>query len=71
MQAKSKPILIASVYRSPNALVEVFDKMEILIQNLDQEHKEVIILGDFFFRLPLVIIHVSFLTSLKCSSLIR
>ena len=46
-QAKSKPILIASVYRPPiSALVDVFDKIEILMQYLDQEHKQIIILGD-------------------------
>ena len=46
-QAKSKPILIASVYRPPNTSTEIFEKIEILMQNLDQENKEVIILGDF------------------------
>jgi len=46
-QAKSKPILIASVYRPPNTSTEIFKKIEILMQNLDQENKEVIILGDF------------------------
>ena len=46
-QAKSKPILIVSVYRPPNTSTEIFEKIEILMQNLDQENKEVIILGDF------------------------
>ena len=77
MQAKSKPILIASVYRPPiSALVDVFDKIEILMQNLDQEHKQIIILGDFncdllSLTIVIIIIHVSFLTSLKFSSLIK
>ena len=30
-----------------NALFEIFEKIEFLIQNLDEENKEVIILGDF------------------------
>ena len=47
MQAKSKPILITSIYRPPNTSTDIFDKIEILMQNLDQENKEVIILGDF------------------------
>ena len=47
MQAKSKPILIATVYRPPNTSMDIFEKIEILMQNLDQENKEVIILGDF------------------------
>ena len=46
-QAKSKPILIASVYRPPNTSTDIFKKIEILMQNLDQENKEVIILCDF------------------------
>ena len=46
-QYKCKPFLIASVYRTPNAKVEIFDKIETLIQNLDQDTKEIIILGDF------------------------
>ena len=41
MQVKSKPILIASVYRPPNMSTEIFEKIEILMQNLDQENKEV------------------------------
>ena len=47
MQAKSKPILIATVYRPPNTSMDIFEKIGTLMQNLDQENKEVIILGDF------------------------
>ena len=47
MQVKSKPILIASVYKPPNTSTEIFEKIEILMQNLDQENKEVITIGDF------------------------
>ena len=36
-QTKSKPILIASVYRPPNTSMEIFEKIGILMQNLDQE----------------------------------
>ena len=46
-QAKCKPILIASVYRPPNTSTDIFEKIEILMQNLDQENEEVIILCDF------------------------
>ena len=44
---KSKPILITSVYRPPNSQMELFNEIESLFQNLDNEHKEQIIVGDF------------------------
>ena len=47
MKVESKPILIASIYRSSNMSTEFFEKIEILMQNLDQENKEVIMFGDF------------------------
>jgi exonuclease III len=47
IKPKSKPILITSVYRPPSSRIEYFEKIEILFQNLDSEHKELIIVGDF------------------------
>ena len=44
---KSKPILITSVYRPPNSRIELLNELETLFQNLDSEHKEQIIVGDF------------------------
>ena len=44
---KSKPILITSVYRPPNSRIELLNDIETLFQNLDSEHKEQIIVGDF------------------------
>ena len=42
---KSKPILIASVYRPPNSQIKLL--IEIEFQSLDSEHKEQITVGDF------------------------
>ena len=39
-------VLIATVYRPPNATVETFDKIEHLIKLVDNEDKELYILGD-------------------------
>ena len=47
IKPKSKPILITSVYMPPSSRIEYFEKIEILFQNLDSEHKELIIVGDF------------------------
>jgi hypothetical protein len=44
-QANSQSFIISYVYRPPNTPVEVFSKME-LIQLIDNENKEVYILGD-------------------------
>ena len=46
IKPKSKPVLIASTYRPPNSQIEFLDKIEVLFQNLDNEHKELIIVGD-------------------------
>ena len=46
IKPKSKPVLIASAYRPPNSQIEFLDKVEVLFQNLDNEHKELIIVGD-------------------------
>ena len=45
-QANSQSFIISYVYRPPNTPVEVFSKME-LIQLIDNENKEVYILGDW------------------------
>jgi polyribonucleotide nucleotidyltransferase len=39
IKRKSKPVLIASAYRPPNSQIEFLDKIEVLFQNLDNEHK--------------------------------
>ena len=48
---KSKPILIVSCYRLPNSNHEVLKLIENLIKNLDNEEKEIVILGDFNYDL--------------------
>ena len=42
----SKPFLVTTVYRPPSALSELFDHFEKLIKALDNENKELYILGD-------------------------
>ena len=39
-------MFIVSVHRPPNTSIELFEKIEILFQNLDNDRKEVIIVGD-------------------------
>ena len=34
------------MYRPPNTSIELFEKIEILFQNLDKDRKEVMIVGD-------------------------
>ena len=46
IKLKFTPILIVSVYRPPNTSIELFEKIEIVFQNLDNDRKEVIIVGD-------------------------
>jgi hypothetical protein len=45
-QANSKSFIFLSVYRPPNTTVETFSKIERLIQLVDNENKEVYMLGD-------------------------
>ena len=42
----SKPFLVSTVYRPPNAHSEFFDHFENLIKVIDDENKELYILGD-------------------------
>ena len=42
----SRPFLVTTVYRSPNAPSEFFDHFEKLIKAIDDENKEMYILGD-------------------------
>ena len=42
-QANSRSFIISSVYRPPNTTVEIFSKIEKLIQLVDNENKEVYI----------------------------
>ena len=44
---KSKPFLIGSMYRLPNAKVELIDRFEKFIDIVSREGKEMILLGDF------------------------
>ena len=46
IKRKCKPILIASIYKPPNSKIEFFDRLEALFQDLDNEQKELIIVGD-------------------------
>ena len=46
IKPKSKPVLIASAYWPPNSQIEFLDKIEVLFQNLDNDNKELIIVGD-------------------------
>ena len=39
-------LLSLNAYRPPNSQIEFLDKIEVLFQNLDKEHKELIIVGD-------------------------
>ena len=41
-----KPILITTVYRPPDSLVEIFDKLESHLSRIDIENKESIFAGD-------------------------
>jgi hypothetical protein len=47
-QANSQSFIISSVYRPPNSKTEVFLKIERLIQLIDNENKEVYILGELY-----------------------
>ena len=44
---KSKPFLINSWYRPPDAALERFNIYEDLITGMDSENKEVVLIGDF------------------------
>ena len=50
-QANSQSFIISSVHRPPNSKTEVFLKIERLIQLIDNENKEVYILGDLNINL--------------------
>ena len=42
-----KPIIIWTLYRPSDSLVELFDPIEKLVSNIDQEIRECIVAGDF------------------------
>ena len=46
MKPHSEPFLVTTVYRPPNAPSEFFDNLEKLIKAIDDENKEMYILGD-------------------------
>jgi exonuclease III len=43
---QSKPFIVTAIYRPPNANAEFFDHLEKLIKQVDDENKEMYILGD-------------------------
>ncbi len=43
---QSKPFIVTTIYRPPNATAEFFDHLEKLIKQIDDENKEMHILGD-------------------------
>ena len=43
---QSKPFIVTTIYRPPNANAEFFDHLEKLIKQIDDENKEMYILGD-------------------------
>ncbi len=43
---QSKPFIVTTIYRPPNATAEFFDHLEKLIKQIDDENKEMYILGD-------------------------
>ena len=45
-QSNSPSFIISSIYRPPSAPIEVFSKIEKLIDLVDNKNKEVYILGD-------------------------
>ena len=46
MKPHSKPFIVTTIYRPPNAPAEFFDHFEKLIKQIDNENKEIYILGD-------------------------
>ena len=48
---QSKPFIVTTIYRPPNANAEFFDHLEKLIKQIDDENKEMYILGDLNFKL--------------------
>ena len=46
LKTKCTPLLISTIYRPPSSKVDIFEKIENLIQNLDNENKEIILAGD-------------------------
>ena len=43
----SKPLLISTWYRPPDAKIELLVHFEIFLQNIDEEDKDFVITGDF------------------------
>ena len=43
---KSKPVLISTWYRPPSAKIELFQKFENFLKLIDNEDKDIIIIGD-------------------------
>jgi exonuclease III len=43
---QSKPFIVTTIYRPPNANADFFDHLEKLIKQIDDENEEMYILGD-------------------------
>ena len=43
---QSRPFIVTTIYRPPNATAEFFDHLEKLIKQIDDENKEMYILGN-------------------------
>ena len=48
-KTKSKPVLISTWYCPPDSKIDLFDRFEKFVQEIDNENKEIIITGDFNF----------------------
>ena len=46
LKTKCAPLLISTIYRPPSSKVDTFGNIENLIQNLDDENKEIVLEGD-------------------------
>ena len=44
--SKRKPLTVVCIYRPPSSKVEWFNTFEILLQNIENEEKEFLVLGD-------------------------
>ena len=44
---KSKPLVVSTWYRPPDAKIELLDSFEYFLKNIDTDNKEVLITGDF------------------------
>ncbi len=43
---KSKPLLVATLYRPANSKIELFERFENFLEQIDDENKDIVITGD-------------------------